>query len=90
MASRSDGGLAIPNFIKYYQAAQLCTIVSWFPQRSYNKWTEIEKLWLVPVNPNCLLCSANVELDPNRLLGSMSQLQLLWRKFSREHELKSE
>lgn len=39
MASRSDGGLALPNLVKYYKVTQLHTITSWFLQRSYNKWT---------------------------------------------------
>lgn len=77
MVSCYDGGLAFPNFIKYCQAAQLRTIVSWFPQRSYNKWTETEKLWLPPVHPNSLLWNANAEVDPSRLLLSISPLWLL-------------
>lgn len=90
MASRSHGGLAFSNFLKYYQATQLRTLTSWFPQRSYNKWTEIEKIWLAPLHLNSLLWNVNVEVDPVRLLGSMSQLKLLWHKLSCEQELKSE
>lgn len=47
MALRADRGLAFPNLVKYYQAAQLRAIVSWFPQHSYNKWTEIEKIFSI-------------------------------------------
>lgn len=89
-ASCSDGGLAFPSFVKYYQAAQLHAIISWFPQRSSNKWSEIEKIWLTPVHPNSLLWNTNVVVVPGRLLGSMSQLRKLWRKLSSESELKSE
>ena len=89
-ASRGDGGLAFPNLVKYYQATQLRAVVSWFPQRSFNKWTEIEKIWLAPVHPNSLLWDADVGVGPDRLLGSMSLLRGLWRKISREVGLKSE
>ena len=54
-AARADGDLSFPDLVRYYQAAQLRAIVSWFPQRSYNKWTEIEKIWLAPIHPNSLL-----------------------------------
>lgn len=76
--------------MKYYQVTQLRAFTSWFPQLSYNKWTEIEKIWLVPIHPNSLLWSVNTEVDPGKLLGSMSQLRLLWCKLSREHKLNSE
>lgn len=90
MAARSDGGLAFPNLIKYYQASQLRAIASWFTQRSYSRWTEIEKIWLAPTHPNSLLWSASAEVPPERLLGPMSQLRRLWNKLSRSHELSSE
>lgn len=70
LASRSDGGLAIPNLLKYYQAAQLCAFALWSTQYAYNKWSEIEKLWLAPVHPNNLLLNVNV--DPNGLLRPRS------------------
>lgn len=82
MAARSDGGLAYPNLIKYYQAAQLRAIASWFTQRSYNKWTEIKKLWLAPVHPNNLLWSANAEVDPNKRLTPTTVCWALCPNFS--------
>lgn len=90
MAARSDGGIAFPNPIKYYQATKLHAIASWFTKRSYNKWTEIEKIWLAPIHPNSLLWSANAGVPPERLLGPMSQLRRLWCKLSHSHELSSE
>ncbi|XP_073465131.1 Fc receptor-like protein 5 [Aquarana catesbeiana] len=90
MAARSDGGLAFPNLIKYYQATQLRAIASWFTQRSYNRWTEIEKIWLAPTHPNNLLWNARAGVPPERLLGAVSHLSRLWNKISHEHELSSE
>lgn len=90
MAARSDGGLAFPNLIKYYQATQLRAIASWFTQRSYNRWTEIEKIWLAPTHPNNLLWSARAEVPPERSLGTVSHLRRLWNKLSNVHELSSE
>lgn len=75
-ASRSDGELAFPNIVKYYQATQLRAITFLVPLGSYNKWTEIEKIWLAPIHPNSLLWNANAEVDPGRLLGSMSEISL--------------
>lgn len=77
LASRSDGELAFPDLVKYYQVTQLRTLTSWFPQRSYNKWTEIEKTCLAPTHPNNLLWSANAEVDTERHLGSMALLRSL-------------
>lgn len=65
-------------------------MASWFTQKSYNKWTEIEKLWLAPIHPNNLLWSANAEVAPDRLLGPMSLLQRTWRTLAQSHKLTSE
>lgn len=90
LASRREGGLAFPDIIKYYQAAQLRAIASWFTQKSYNKWTEIEKLWLAPIHPNNLLWSAVAEVPPGRMLGPMSLLRRTLRTLARPHKLSSE
>lgn len=82
--------MAFPDLVKYYQASQLRAITSWFPQRAYNKWMEIEKIWLAPIHPNSLLWSTNARVDPERLLGSMTLLRLLWRRLSQAHGLRSE
>lgn len=83
-------GLAFPNLIKYYQVTQLRAIASWSTQRSFNRCTEIEKLWLAPIQPNSLLWSANAEVAPSQMSGTMSHLRLLWRKLSRQYVLSSE
>lgn len=90
MAARGEGGLAFPNLIKYNQATQLRAVASWFTQQSYNKWTQIEKIWMAPTHPNNLLWSVNAEVAPERLLSSMSLLRRLWRKISQSHGLSSE
>lgn len=90
LASRTDGGLSFPDITKYYQAAQLRALASWFTQRSYNKWTEIEKLWMAPVHPNSMLWNAKAKVDPSQLLGPMLHLNTLWRRLSRAHTLCSE
>lgn len=87
MASRSDGGLAFPNLVKYYQAALLLSIASWFTQHSSISVHLLKKLWLAPVHPNNLLWNANVEVDTDRLFGTMSQLRTLWRTLSRQYDL---
>lgn len=89
VASRNEGGLAFPN-IKYYYAAQLRAIASWFTHKSYNKWTEIEKLWPTPIHPNNLLWSANADVAPERMLGPMSHLKWIWRTLAPIHGLSSE
>ncbi|PIO09146.1 hypothetical protein AB205_0071860, partial [Aquarana catesbeiana] len=89
-AARSDGGLSFPDLTKYYQATQLRTLASWFTQRSYNKWTEIEKLWMAPVHPNHMLWNAEVKVGSTQLLGPMLHLSTLWRKLSRLYKLRSE
>ena len=45
-APRDQGGLAFPNIAKYYLAAQLRSVASWCTLHAYNRWTQIEKLWL--------------------------------------------
>lgn len=84
------GGLAFPNIIKYYQATQLRAVASWFTQKSYNKWTEIEKLWLALIHPNNLLWNADADVAPERLLGPMSMLKRTWRTLAHSNKLISE
>lgn len=79
--------MALPDLHKYYQAAQLRALAFWFPQRSYNRWTEIEKIWMAPIHPNSMLWNANVEVDSAQLLGPMLHLRSLWRRLSRVHGL---
>ena len=89
-AARTEGGLAFPDLVKYYQASQLRAVASWFPQKSYNRWTEVEKIWLAPIHPNNLLWNANATVEPGRLLGSMRQLQSTWRKLAQDCRLTSD
>lgn len=43
---------------KYYKAAHLQSLVSRVSFRSFNTWTEIEKLWAAPTHPNAWLWSS--------------------------------
>lgn len=40
---RDRGGLVLPNFYKYYWAAQLTTIVAWINNNKETGWVQIEQ-----------------------------------------------
>lgn len=69
---RGQGGLVFPNVAKYYLAAQLRLIASWCTLHAYNRWTQIEKLWLAPTHPNSMLWSMDVPLSGSPLLPPWS------------------
>lgn len=43
------GGLAVPDILKYFWAAQLWRVPAWSSLFSYTIWMEIKKLWIAPI-----------------------------------------
>lgn len=79
-APRNQGGLAFPNIAKYYLAAQLRPVASWCTLHAYNRWTQIEKLWLAPIHPNSMLWSSDIPPGSVQLLVPMALARTLWRR----------
>lgn len=46
LAPKLNGGLAVPDILKYYWAVQLRRIPAWSSLPAYTIWMGIEKLWL--------------------------------------------
>lgn len=58
LAGKSRGGLAVPELLKYYWAAQLRRIPPWSTLYAFTRWMEIEKLWVAPYHSNSFLWSS--------------------------------
>lgn len=84
------GGLAFPHLHRYYQAAQLRAVASWVTLPAYNRWTQIDKLWMAPIHPNNLLWNSNVDVPSTSLLHTMNLLRTIWRQLNRKTPLQSE
>lgn len=79
MAPKSNGGLAVPDLLKYFWSVQLRRIPAWSSLPAYTRWMEIEKLWLAPIYPNSLLWStSHVKID-GPLLGPMLLTRDVWK-----------
>lgn len=72
---------------KYYLAAQLRLLALWLTVHTYNRWTELEKLWIVPVHLNTLLWRSTILPNSVYLLRPMSHLYTLWQKAHRQYSL---
>lgn len=76
---KNRGGLAVPDLIRYYWAAQLRCIPAWSSLFAYSRWMEIEKLWVAPTHPNSFLwATSNIRMS-SPLLGPMVLTREVWR-----------
>lgn len=80
----------MPDFVKYYWAAQLRRIPAWSSLYAYSRWTEIEELWIAPIHPNSFLWSSPCVQAPTPLLGPMSLTRQVWKTCSRKFGLCSQ
>lgn len=90
LTGRARGGLAAPDIVKYYWAAQLRRIPAWSSLYAYSRWMEIEKLWIAPTHPNSLLWSSPCAQTSPPLLGPMSLTRDVWRSCARKFGLCSQ
>lgn len=49
LASKSKGGLVVPDSLKYYWSMQLRRVPAWSSLFANSRWMEVEKLWLAPI-----------------------------------------
>uniref|UniRef100_A0A803K6G7 Reverse transcriptase domain-containing protein n=1 Tax=Xenopus tropicalis TaxID=8364 RepID=A0A803K6G7_XENTR len=64
MTGRSQGGLAVPNIIRYYEAAHLRQVLGWTTFTPTSKWALIESLTLTPTHPNSFLWQTQKPIKP--------------------------
>lgn len=88
-ASRSQGGLGVPDLHKYYLAAHLRVLASWVTPRSFNRWTELEKLWIPLIHPNSWLWNSKITPVSSTLLAPMLFAYNIWKSASKRFGLTS-
>lgn len=78
-APKMKGGLAVPDLLKYFWAAQLRRIPAWSSMFAYSKWMAMEKLWIATIHPNSLVWSTSQVKVDVPLLGPMLLTRDIWR-----------
>lgn len=84
------GGLAFPYLFRYYYATYLWAIASWTTLSTYNRWTQIDKLWIALLHLNNLLWNTDADVPSASLLHTMNLVRNIWRQLKRTQSLQSE